>query len=64
MLAGAVNYLLKNADTRRAMMSAGVGAVDALRGSLERTMRAMEPFVQPLIVKAGIETAQLRKSAR
>jgi 3-deoxy-D-manno-octulosonic-acid transferase len=64
MLAGAVHFLLKNADTRRAMMSAGVGAVDALRGSLERTMRAMEPFVQPLIVKAGIETAQLRKSAR
>jgi 3-deoxy-D-manno-octulosonic-acid transferase len=64
MLAGAVNFLLKNADTRRAMMSAGVGAVDALRGSLERTMRAMEPFVQPLIVKAGIETAQLRKAAR
>lgn len=64
MLAGAVNYLLKNADTRRAMMSAGVGAVDALRGSLERTMRALEPFVQPLIVKAGIETAQLRKASR
>jgi 3-deoxy-D-manno-octulosonic-acid transferase len=64
MLAGAVNYLLKNADTRRAMMAAGVGAVDALRGSLERTMRALEPFVQPLIVKAGIETAQLRKASR
>lgn len=64
MLAGAVNYLLKNAETRHAMMAAGSRTVEALRGSLDRTMRALEPFVQPLIVKAQIDSARIRNDAR
>lgn len=64
MLAGAVNFLLKNPQSRHAMAEAGLKTVSGLHGSLERTMRALEPFVQPLCVKARIESAAARKAAR
>ncbi|MBK8456014.1 MAG: lipid IV(A) 3-deoxy-D-manno-octulosonic acid transferase [Phyllobacteriaceae bacterium] len=64
MLAGAVNYLLKNPETRRAMASAGLKTVTALRGSLDRTLRALEPFIQPLFVKARIDSAARRTASR
>lgn len=60
MLAGAVNYLLKNPETRRAMAAAGLKTVSTLRGSLDKTMRALEPFIQPLFVKARIDSAARR----
>lgn len=59
MLAGAVNYLLKNHAVRRDMIAAGAGAVEEMRGALDRTMRALEPFIQPLMVKS-----RLRNSGR
>lgn len=55
MLAGAVNFLLCNEPARREMMAAGVAAVDEMRGALDRTLKALEPFIQPLIVKARLE---------
>lgn len=54
MLAGAVNYLLNNDSVRRQMMDAGMTAVADMRGALAKTLYALEPFIQPLIVKARL----------
>lgn len=56
MLAGAVNFLMKNPQQRRAMAAAGLASVTQMRGALDRTWRALEPFVQPLVIKARLET--------
>ncbi len=55
MLAGAVNYLLTNDTARREMMSAGAAAVDDMRGALARTLKALDPFIHPLVVKSRLE---------
>lgn len=54
MLAGAVNYLLKNEQARREMISAGAATVEEMRGALVRTLRALDPFIQPLIVQSRL----------
>jgi len=54
MLAGAVNYLLKNTAARRDMIAAGAAAVEEMRGALDRTFRALDPFIQPLMVKSRL----------
>ena len=55
MLAGAVNFLLVNEAARHDMMAAGAATVDQMRGALAITLRALEPFIQPLVVKARLE---------
>jgi 3-deoxy-D-manno-octulosonic-acid transferase len=55
MLAGAVNFLLVNEVARHEMMAAGAATVDQMRGALAITLRALEPFIQPLIVKSRLE---------
>jgi 3-deoxy-D-manno-octulosonic-acid transferase len=55
MLAGAVNFLLVNEVARHDMMAAGAATVDQMRGALAITLRALEPFIQPLIVKSRLE---------
>src|SRR5690606_8086806 len=55
MLAGAVNFLLANPDKRHAMMTAGRATVEAMRGALNLTLKALEPYVQPLIVQARLQ---------
>jgi 3-deoxy-D-manno-octulosonic-acid transferase len=55
MLAGAVNYLLANDAARHEMMAAGVATVDEMRGALARTLRALEPYIQPLVVKSRLK---------
>jgi len=62
MLAGAVNFLLANPGRRREMMAAGKATVERMRGALNATLTAIEPYVQPLIVKARLEQANGRKS--
>jgi 3-deoxy-D-manno-octulosonic-acid transferase len=54
MLAGAVNFLLKNPTARRDMIAAGTAAVDDMRGALDRTFRALDPFIHPLMVKSRL----------
>lgn len=60
MLAGAVNYLLRNREAREEIGAAGAAAVEAMRGALARTIRDLEPFVQPLVVKARLEGSARR----
>ena len=55
MLAGAVNFLLRNEKARSDIGAAGAAAVAAMRGPLDRTVRELEPFVHPLVVKAGLQ---------
>lgn len=57
MLAGAVNYLLANPDARRGMMVAAATTVQNMRGALAATMKALEPFIHPLIVQSRLHRA-------
>ena len=54
MLAGAVNFLLKNKQAREDMIAAGAQTVDDMRGALAATLKALEPFIHPLIVKSRL----------
>lgn len=57
MLAGAVNFLLSNEGARHDMMAAGVATVDEMRGALSRTLKSLEPYIQPLVLKARLKSA-------
>jgi 3-deoxy-D-manno-octulosonic-acid transferase len=57
VLAGAVNYLLVNDVERQRMIEAGRRTVEGMRGALARTLQALEPFVNPLIVQARLEAS-------
>src|SRR5690606_646978 len=54
LLARAVNYLLTNENARHGMMAAGLETVEGMRGALARTLKALEPFMQPLVLKARL----------
>ncbi len=58
MLAGAVNYLFNNPDERQVMIDAGLKTVEDMRGSLSRTMTALEPFLQPLVLQARLSNRE------
>lgn len=54
MLAGAVNFLLSNPDQRKAMMKAGLATVEDMRGALDRTLKTLDPYIKPLVVKSRL----------
>lgn len=58
MLAGAVNYLFNNPAERQVMIDAGLKTVEDMRGSLSRTMTALEPFLQPLVLQARLSNRE------
>ncbi|GGA78198.1 3-deoxy-D-manno-octulosonic acid transferase [Brucella endophytica] len=58
MLAGAVNFLFNNEPQRREMIDAAARTVGDMRGALERTLSALEPFIQPLVVQAQLSGTQ------
>ena len=60
MLAGAVNFLLSNEVARHEMIAAGSATVDEMRGALAHTLRSLEPYIQPLIVKSRLKGANGR----
>ena len=60
MLAGAVNFLLSNEVARHDMMAAGAATVEEMRGALAKTLKALEPFIQPLIVQSRLKGAGSR----
>jgi 3-deoxy-D-manno-octulosonic-acid transferase len=59
-LAGAVNFLLINEGARHDMMAAGAATVEEMRGALGKTLKALEPFIHPLIVKSRLKGAGMR----
>jgi 3-deoxy-D-manno-octulosonic-acid transferase len=54
-LARAVSYLLNNDAARHKMAAAAHATVEDMRGALDRTLRALDPFIHPLVVKARLE---------
>jgi 3-deoxy-D-manno-octulosonic-acid transferase len=55
MLAKGVNYLLVNDEVRRKMIDAGLETVHEMRGALSATVRGLEPYINPLTVKARLQ---------
>lgn len=55
MLAAAVNFLLKEESARRQMIASGTAIVDDMRGALATTLKALEPYIHPLIVKSRLK---------
>ncbi|OLP54536.1 3-deoxy-D-manno-octulosonic acid transferase [Rhizobium rhizosphaerae] len=55
MLAKGVNYLLVNEDVRHQMIDAGQQTVHEMRGALSATIRGLEPYINPLSVKARLQ---------
>ncbi|MBD8553335.1 lipid IV(A) 3-deoxy-D-manno-octulosonic acid transferase [Rhizobium sp. CFBP 8762] len=54
MLAKGVHYLLNNEDMRRTMIEAGQETVHEMRGALAATIKGLEPYINPLTVKARL----------
>lgn len=54
MLARGVHYLLTNDAARRNMIDAGFVAVHEMRGALAATVKGLEPYINPLSVKARL----------
>ncbi|MEB2846884.1 3-deoxy-D-manno-octulosonic acid transferase [Rhizobiales bacterium RZME27] len=55
MLAKAVHYLLNNDIARRNMIDAGQEAIQDMRGALSATVKALEPYINPLAVSAALQ---------
>ncbi|MGE7371343.1 lipid IV(A) 3-deoxy-D-manno-octulosonic acid transferase [Neorhizobium sp. NPDC001467] len=55
MLAKAVHYLLTNDIARRTMIDAGQEAIQDMRGALSATVKALEPYINPLAVSAALQ---------
>lgn len=55
MLAKAVHYLLITDPARRKMVEAGTDAMEDLRGALGKTIKALEPYINPLTVTARLQ---------
>ena len=58
MLAKGVHYLLANDETRRQMINAGQETVQEMRGALKATVKGLEPYINPLTVKARLHPRQ------
>lgn len=54
MLAKAVHYLLCNDSARQSMIEAGAETVREMRGALVATIKGLEPYINPLTVKARL----------
>ena len=54
MLAKAVHFLMTNDLARIKMMDAGVESMQEMRGALMATLKGLEPYINPLTVKARL----------
>lgn len=57
-LTKAVGHLLFNEEVRHSMMAASFRTLDDMRGALSRTLAAIEPFLHPLVLKAGLAASE------
>jgi 3-deoxy-D-manno-octulosonic-acid transferase len=58
MLAKGVNYLIVNDEMRHRMIEAGQETVQDMRGALRATIKGLEPYINPLTVKARLHPRQ------
>ncbi|WP_099865335.1 lipid IV(A) 3-deoxy-D-manno-octulosonic acid transferase [Pararhizobium haloflavum] len=61
MLRKAVHYLLSNHKVRGEMIRAGAATVNDMRGALALTLKALEPYINPLTVKARLHAYDREK---
>ncbi|WP_137156823.1 lipid IV(A) 3-deoxy-D-manno-octulosonic acid transferase [Rhizobium sp. FKL33] len=54
MLAKGVYYLITNEPARHQMIDAGLQTVHQMRGALSATLRGLEPYINPLTMKARL----------
>jgi 3-deoxy-D-manno-octulosonic-acid transferase len=54
MLAKGVYYLMTNEPARHQMIDAGLQTVHQMRGALNATLRGLEPYINPLTMKARL----------
>jgi 3-deoxy-D-manno-octulosonic-acid transferase len=54
MLAKGVYFLLTNEPARHQMIDAGLQTVQQMRGALTATLRGLEPYINPLTMKARL----------
>jgi 3-deoxy-D-manno-octulosonic-acid transferase len=54
MLAKGVYYLMSNEPARHQMIDAGLQTVHQMRGALNATLRGLEPYINPLTMKARL----------
>lgn len=54
MLAKGVHYLLSNPKVRQMMAAGGQKTLNDMRGALKHTIGALEPYINPLTVKARL----------
>jgi 3-deoxy-D-manno-octulosonic-acid transferase len=64
MLAKAVHYLLITDTARRKMVDAGHDTMEDMRGALGRTVKALEPYINPLTVTARLQPKVVAGSGR
>ena len=65
MLAGHVLHLLRNEKDLKAMQTAASETVASMTGALERSIEALDPYIMPLRVKAGLDRrTELERMAR
>ncbi|WP_137135585.1 lipid IV(A) 3-deoxy-D-manno-octulosonic acid transferase [Rhizobium sp. FKY42] len=57
MLAKAVHYLMTNEQARYKMIDSGHEAIQDMRGALSTTIKALEPYINPLTVTARLRPA-------
>ncbi|WP_377292958.1 lipid IV(A) 3-deoxy-D-manno-octulosonic acid transferase [Rhizobium sp. SG2393] len=55
MLAKGIHYLLVNDAVRHGMIDAGMQSVHDMRGALSATLRGLEPYLNPLTMKARLQ---------
>ena len=61
-LAKAINHLLGNEKLRVAMAQRAAQVVGDMEGALDKTWEMLGPYVQPLIVEAGLNTVGRREA--
>lgn len=53
-LAQCVEHLMSNDETRQTMIDAGISTVQNMRGSLEKTIKDLEPYLTPLVIESSL----------
>ncbi len=64
MLAKAVHYLLINDLARLKMVDSGHDAMEEMRGALAKTVKALEPYINPLTVSARLQPKATAAASR
>lgn len=60
MLADCVSHLMSHPDERGDMIAAGRATVEIMKGSLEKTIRDLEPYLTPLMLEQSLQKSSVK----